>query len=219
MGAMTSAMAVSDDSVLEYAVAGKPLRGEFESGDLYAVIARPRGSLVAVSDGLGHGYEAAFASKLAINALTAQTHLSLPDLIKYCHQSLLRTRGVALSIASLDREEETMTWISVGNVAGLLLHVNEAGTLEREHIVMRSGVVGHRLPPLRSTTLGLHRGDLLVFATDGIREGFQTDVQPDARPQDAANRILARHGKSTDDALVLVARWRGGASANGAATR
>ena len=215
---MTSAMA-SDDSVLEYAVAGKPLRGELESGDLYAVIARPRGPLVAVSDGLGHGYEAAFASKLAINVLTAQTHLSLPDLIKYCHQSLLRTRGVALGIASLDCEEETMTWISVGNVADLLLHVNEAGTLEREHILMRNGVVGHRLPPLRSTTLGLHRGDLLVFATDGIREGFQTDVRPDARPQDIADRILARHGKSTDDALVLVARWRGGASANGAATR
>jgi hypothetical protein len=112
-----------------------------------------------------------------------------------------------------------MTWISVGNVAGLLLHVNDAGTLEREHIVTRNGVVGHRLPPLRSTTLGLHRGDLLVFATDGIREGFQTDVRPDARPQDTADRILARHGKSTDDALVLVARWKGGTSANGAATR
>ena len=216
---MTSAMAVSDDSVLEYAVAGRPLRGELESGDLYAVIPRPHGSLVAVSDGLGHGYEAAFASKLAINALTAQAHLSLPDLIKHCHQSLLRTRGVALSIASLDCEEETMTWISVGNVAGLLLRVNDAGTLEREHIVMRSGVVGHRLPPLRSATLGLHRGDLLVFATDGIREGFQTDVRPDARPQDAADRILSRHGKSTDDALVLVARWRGCANANAVATR
>jgi phosphoserine phosphatase RsbX len=219
MGAMTSAMAVSDDSVLEYAVASKPLPGEIESGDLCAVIARPHGWLVAVADGLGHGYEAAFASKLAMITLTAQAHLPLLDLVKYCHQSLLRTRGVALSIASLDYEEDTMTWISVGNVVGLLLRVNDAGNLEREHIVMRNGVVGHRLPPLRSATVGLDRDDLLVFATDGIREGFQTDVGPDIHPQGTADRILARYGKSTDDALVLVARWRGCANANGAATR
>jgi hypothetical protein len=30
---------------------------------------------------------------------------------------------------------------------------------------MRNGAVGHRLLPLRSATLGLHRGDLLVFAS------------------------------------------------------
>ena len=205
---MTSVMAASDDKVLQYAVAAKPLRGELESGDLYAVISRPRGRLVAVADGLGHGYEAALAAKLAMITLTAQAHLPLPDLVKCCHEALLRTRGVALSIASLECEEDTMTWMSVGNVAGLLVRVNDVGNLDREHIVMRNGVVGHRLPPLRTTTLGLRRGDVLVFATDGIREGFQVDVRPDAHPQHMADRILARYGKSTDDALVLVGRWR-----------
>ena len=101
-----------------------------------------------------------------------------------------------------------MTWISIGNVAGLLVRVNNVGNLDRKHIVMRNGVVGHRLPPLRTTTLALRRGDVLVFATDGIREGFQVDVRPDAHPQQTADRILAQYGKSTDDALVLVGRWR-----------
>jgi len=205
---MTSGMAASNDKVLEYAVAAKPLRGELESGDLYAVISRPRGLLVAVADGLGHGYEAAFAAKLAVITMTAQAHLPLLDLVKCCHEALLRTRGVALSIASLESEEDSMTWISIGNVAGLLVRVNDVGNLDREHIVMRNGVVGHRLPPLRTTTLGLRRGDVLVFATDGIREGFQVDVRPDAHPQQMADRILAQYGKSTDDALVLVGRWR-----------
>jgi negative regulator of sigma-B (phosphoserine phosphatase) len=202
---MTFAMA--ETCPVDYGVAARPLRGELESGDLHVVIPRPRGAIVAVADGLGHGYEAAFAAKLAVNTLTARVHDPLPDLVKSCHEALLRTRGVAMSIASL--EGETMTWLSVGNVAGLLLHADESGKVTREHVLMRNGVVGHRLPPLRAATQRIHRGDLLIFATDGVREGFESAVRHDARPQETADRILAQFGKTTDDALVLVGRWNG----------
>lgn len=202
-------MADSKVPAFQYAVSSRPLPGESESGDSYAVISRPRGWLVAVIDGLGHGPQAAFAAKLTVTTLTSHAHLPLLDLVKQCHEALLRTRGVVMSIASLESGEGSMTWVSVGNVAGLLLRVNDFGNLEREHVVMRSGVVGHRLPPLRTTTMGLVRGDLLVFATDGIREGFQSDVRPDAHPQETAAHILAQHARPTDDALVLVGRWRG----------
>jgi hypothetical protein len=60
---MTFAMAES--SHVDYGVAARPLRGELESGDLHVVIPRPRGAIVAVADGLGHGYEAALAAKVA----------------------------------------------------------------------------------------------------------------------------------------------------------
>ena len=187
---------------VDYGVAARPLRGELESGDLHVVIPRPRGAIVAVADGLGHGYEAALAAKMAVNTLTAQAHFPLPDLVKACHEALLRTRGVAMSIASL--ESETMTWLAVGNVAALLLHADESGKVAREHILARNGVVGHRLPPLRAATQRICRGDLLIFATDGVREGFESAVRHDARPQETADRILAQFGKTTDDALVLV---------------
>ena len=74
---------------------------------------------------------------------------------------------------------------------------------------MRSGIVGHRLPPLRATTHRLRQGDLLIFATDGVREGFERGIPLDTRPQETADRILAQYGKADDDALVLVARWNG----------
>jgi Protoglobin len=98
---------------------------------------------------------------------------------------------------------------AVGNVAGLLLHADESGKVMREHVLMRNGVVGHRLPPLRAATQRISRGDLLIFATDGVREGFENAVRHDARPQETADRILAQFGKNTDDALVLVGRWNG----------
>jgi hypothetical protein len=50
---------------------------------------------------------------------------------------------------------------------------------------------------------------LLIFATDGVREGFERGISLDTHPQETADRILAQCGKATDDALVLVARWNG----------
>ena len=47
--------------VVDYGVATRPFPGELECGDLHAVIPRRRGAIVAVVDGLGHGYEAALA--------------------------------------------------------------------------------------------------------------------------------------------------------------
>jgi serine phosphatase RsbU (regulator of sigma subunit) len=196
-------------ATIEFGVAGRPLSGERESGDRHAVIPCPGGTLVAVADGLGHGYEAALAAKLAIQTLTRQAHLPLLALVRCCHDALLKTRGVALCVASLDGRDETMTWLSIGNVAGVLLRSGNHGTSQREHVLARNGVVGARLPPLRLATLPLGLGDLLILATDGLRDGFHTDTELDAPPQDLADRILARHGKATDDALVLVCRWTG----------
>jgi phosphoserine phosphatase RsbX len=205
MGTVKRGMSASDRMAVECGIAAQPLRGEIESGDLHAVIARPDAILIAVVDGLWHGYEAAVAARVAVVTLTAQAHLPLLPLVKCCHEALIKTRGVAMSVALLERGNDTMAWLSIGNVAGIRLRADDRGRVERQHIL----TVGHRLPPVRAATLRLHRGDLLVFATDGVREGFHSDVNLHAPPQEIADRILAQHGKATDDALVLVERWNG----------
>jgi serine phosphatase RsbU (regulator of sigma subunit) len=202
-------MVASGCTALDYGIAARALPGERESGDLHAVIPLQHGLLVAVADGLGHGYEAPLAARVAVNTLARQPHLSVLSLVNSCHATLSGTRGVALSIASLEWHAGTMTWLSVGNVAGLLLHTDEGGHVQREHVPQRGGIVGHRLPPLRAATVPLHRGDVLIFVTDGVREAFVNEISIDAPPQETADCILARYGKQTDDALVLVGRWLG----------
>src|SRR6267154_948379 len=81
----------------------------------------------------------------------------------------------------------------------------------RAGLVTRGGIVGSELPRLHPVVLPIAPGDTLIFATDGIREGFAEGLAPEAAPQQLADQILARHGKGTDDALVLVARYLGGA--------
>ncbi len=198
--------------LFDHAVAGRAQGGAEASGDLHMVRELDRGVLVAVVDGLGHGHDAQVAARLAIATLEAEPDREVTKLVERCHAVLNRTRGVVMSIASLDAERETITWLAVDNVEGVLVR---PGAPKREAILMRGGIVGHRLPPLRTATLPLSAGDLLVLATDGIREGFAEKLRPGAGLQEIVNGVLARYGRPEDDALVLAGRWLGRSKAGG----
>lgn len=196
-------------ALIDWGMASTALAGEAESGDRCVVQPTPSGVLVAVVDGLGHGQEAAAAAKLA--AATVERHAAeLPiSLLRRCHERLRTTRGVVMSLASLNGTEGTMTWLGVGNVEGLLLRADPQVTPAQESLLLRRGVVGGRLPSLSASIIPLARGDTLVFATDGIRNGFHQGLNVNDPPQQIARRILAQHQLGTDDALVLVARYLG----------
>jgi len=208
---------VSTPALIEWGVAAQALPGEAQSGDLHFVKQVGAGALVAVVDGLGHGAEAATAARVAVTALERHSTESPAPLIERCHRALQGTRGAVMSVAVLGRPDGSMTWLGVGNVEGLLLHGDGAARSRsgRESLVTRGGIVGSELPRLHPTILPIARGDLLIFATDGIREGFADGLSPEAAPQHLADEILARHGKGTDDALVLVARYLGGSGTRG----
>jgi hypothetical protein len=96
-------------------------------------------------------------------------------------------------------------------VEAALLHVDErSGRLTRERLLLWGGIVGQNLPTLRPATLPVAPGDTIVFATDGVRSEFVDEVDLAASVGSIANRILAKHATGSDDALVLVARYRGG---------
>jgi phosphoserine phosphatase RsbX len=208
---------VGAPALIEWGVAALALPGEAESGDRHLVKPVGTGVLLAVVDGLGHGAEAASAAKAAVAALEQHAAESPARLLERCHRALQGTRGVVMSVASFTKAERSMTWVGVGNVEGLLLYgdgVAGSGS-KRASLVTRGGIVGSELPRLHPVALPVAAGDTLIFATDGIREGFGEGLAPEATPQQLADQILARHGKGTDDALVLVARYLGGAVSRG----
>ena len=195
-------------AVIDWGVAGRTLAGEAESGDLHLVKPVPSGVLVAVVDGLGHGADAATAARTAVATLDRHAHEPVLALVERCHHALGGMRGVVMSLAHIDSRATTMTWLGVGNVEGVLL----SGAPERRArttLVVRGGIVGRELPPLRPVAVPISRGDTLVLASDGIKIGFADAVSVDAPPQQVADKILLSHAKGTDDALVLVARFMG----------
>ncbi len=199
-------------SCIDWGAAAAAQPGQAVSGDRFVVAPFPNGALVAVVDGLGHGEQAAAAAEIA--ATTLQAHASEPviALVRRCHDALARTRGAVLTLASLNGLDNTMTWLGVGNVEGVLLRDATNSPRDAERVLLRGGVVGYQLPPLRASVVSLARGDTLILASDGIKGSFADDVMLADSPQQIADRILAGCNKAIDDALVLIVRYLGGAS-------
>jgi phosphoserine phosphatase RsbX len=197
---------------LEWGVATFALPGQVESGDRHVVLTHSDSALVAAIDGIGHGNEAAIAAKEAISVLEASPEEHLIPLVRRCHDALRSTRGVVVSLASIDFARGLMTWLGVGNVQGVLVRAGAPPGTAQEVLLLRAGVVGSQLPPLQAAILPVGAGDTLAFATDGIGNEFADDLCPMDPPQKSAERILNRHRRGSDDALVLVVRLIGNAT-------
>jgi len=192
---------------IEWSTAAATMPGETESGDRCWAGAVANGMMFAVMDGLGHGGAAAAASDIAIATLERHVGDPLIELLRRCHESLRGTRGVAMSLALFNTENAILTWIGVGNVEGTLLR--RGAGLPSSKLLLRNGVVGIHLPILREGELEVQSGDILTMATDGVAAQSSLRVSMDGQIESMADGILARACKGTDDALVLVARYRG----------
>ena len=200
-------MALVAEALLDWGVASSPLRGQERSGDDHLVFPFPGGVLVAAMDGVGHGQQAAQAALVARQILEAHPGEPVVDLVQRCHAALRDTRGVVMSLASIDGTRRLMSWMAVGNVQGGLRRAGAGGP---EELLLRSGVVGAQLPTLQATAVRIAPGDTLIFATDGIEGDFSRALARGGSAQAAAESILTHHGRHPDDALVLVARYLGG---------
>ncbi len=197
--------------VVEWGVASAARVGEATSGDRHLIRIESDFVLMAAVDGLGHGNEAAAAAQTAIETLERASARAAIALLNDCHERLRSTRGVVMSLAVFTPADSSITWAGVGNVEGLLLRASPNASPLYESLVLRSGVVGARLPLVYAAILPVMRGDTLIFWTDGLRSDFADKLPAVGHPQQLADRIMARCHKGTDDALVLVVRCVGGA--------
>src|SRR5512143_2254610 len=175
---------MDDQALIEWGTAAATLPGQVTSGDRFVITPFTNGALAAVVDGLGHGEGAAVAANLAVHTLESHASEPVIALIRRCHEALMRTRGVVLTLASFNAQGDSMTWLGVGNAEGVLLRV--APNLPHETVLLRGGVVGCQLPPLRASVLPVARGDTLVLATDGVRGAFTDDLTLAGPPQQIA---------------------------------
>jgi negative regulator of sigma-B (phosphoserine phosphatase) len=202
-------VAVSEP-LIEWGVASRALQGQAASGDRHLVKTFGGRALLAVVDGVGHGEEAASAAEAGIAALEARPDEPIIALLRRCHQRLKGTRGAAASLALVDGHDETMTWAGIGNVEGVLWRADATARPRQEYIPLRGGMLGSQMTSASATVVRLLPGDLIAFATDGVREGFSPLLAARDPPERIARRILDQHASGMDDALILVVRFLGG---------
>jgi hypothetical protein len=201
--------AASAATTFEWATSSSAVDGE--SGDLHCVIPGPVCSIVGAIDGLGHGPDAALAARECVAILRGHAGAALEELVQRCHDGLRATRGVALTLACIDTRRDLLSWIGIGNVEGLVLRRGLVRGPVLDAVLQRGGVVGYRLPGLKVTEVALAPNDLIVLATDGIRSGFADAINPSLDVQELADQICGQFARGSDDALVLVVRYLGGA--------
>ncbi|MDT5045758.1 MAG: hypothetical protein QOG75_1611, partial [Mycobacterium sp.] len=196
---------------IEWAAKSRPRPGENVCGDrLLAVDVNGTGALIGVLDGLGHGAEAAEAANCGVEVLRNARSEPLDVLVQRCHRALSGTRGAAMTLARIDFQADTLSWVGIGNVAADLVAKHPAGVEVRSSARLAGGIVGYRIPEvLTPQEVPIRPGDLLVIASDGIVEDHLDDIDFSAPALVIADQILHSHAKDNDDALVLAARHRG----------
>jgi len=200
------ALAEDWPEALDCGAAGAPMEGETRSGDVAVFTRTEAGGLACLIDGLGHGPEAADAAERCADVVRQNAEAPAADLLELCHKALLDSRGVVMTAAWFDLERSLLSWAGVGNVDARLVR---SGPQPREEVALVfGGVVGYRMPKVRVATMPLGRGDLLVMITDGVESAISPALAGGGAAQTLADRIFAMHGKGTDDALVVVVRYR-----------
>lgn len=176
---------------------------EQESGDLALAITIDGGLLLAMIDASGHGPLAKAAADQVRARLDAASSSQLPQLLESCHEALRDSRGAAVGLLFLNPIDDQVRYLGVGNTSAARV----AGAAWRP--ISKDGVLGFRLPTPFEQSASLSRGDVFVMWTDGVSGLPGAVTAHDAfRPaQELAKDIVARHGRSHDDAGCIVVRW------------
>jgi hypothetical protein len=197
--------------VLTWGMASVPVSTESRSGDLGVVWSPHDGALIAIVDGSGHGVDAAAAAESAATIMAGHTNESPVALVLRCHEELRGTRGAAMTLASMNLRDRTITWLGIGNVEAVLCHAPDPEAQGADRVLLRPGVVGYRLPPrLKAEVLPLKSNDTLIMATDGVKPEFAEECALAGEPKAVAERLLTQYSHQRDDALVFVAKYHGG---------
>jgi anti-sigma regulatory factor (Ser/Thr protein kinase) len=182
-----------------------PAPGETACGDAWAVWSAGELTSIFVSDGLGHGREAAAASAAAVAAFLRNAERSAEDVVSAVHDALKSTRGAAVAIAEMDRRRGIVNYCGLGNISGVLIRPD--GT--DQHLVSLAGIAGHVARRLQRFTQPWLPGQVLLMHSDGIGSHWALSNYPGlvARQAGVIAGVVARdHRRGNDDATVVVAR-------------
>lgn len=192
---------------LDIGVSRWALTNSQECGDAHLVSVGAKSVLIAVLDGLGHGPDAAAATRAALDVMGRHPDDDLVALLRRCHVAASGTRGIVMSLARFDWERGSLAWVGVGNVQGILIRGDDRAAKPREHLIPGHGLVGYRLPFVTLAVRPFIEGDFLVMSTDGVGPGIAEEPVPRLPAKDVAEQLVERFATRKDDALVLAVRY------------
>jgi len=164
--------------------------------------------VLCVVDGLGHGKGAEQAAKAAMEFVGRHYYEPLLEIFTCCDKALRHTRGVAMGIAVVDTEAAALSYAGIGNIRAIVMVAGQ----KKVSLTNNYGIVGGGYRKLTSETVPFTAGEVLILATDGIRENIDVSGCEDSLKADVqrlAEKIVQDWANKTDDIAVLVFRNAG----------
>jgi anti-sigma regulatory factor (Ser/Thr protein kinase) len=182
-----------------------PMLGEQACGDALAV--ESDGDILTwiVADGLGHGPDAALASREAVSIIGNGGRRSTPGiLLQKAHEALHRTRGAAVAIGQIDKQQQQLRFSGIGNIAVSVFHQST-----RRHLLSHNGIVGSNVRKLQEFCQPWEKGDILIAHSDGVGTRWDLERYPGlhlCHPGIIAAVLYRDFSRGRDDVSVLVLR-------------
>jgi anti-sigma regulatory factor (Ser/Thr protein kinase) len=191
----------------ETGVVALPYPGEDVYGDGWGVVQEPKRGLFLVVDGLGHGIEAAAASRQAERVLEESAELEPEALLERIDRALRGTRGAAAGLAELRLQGGGASFVGIGNTASMVLRGDQS-----RRMVSRNGILGHGVRRFQAFHYDFAEDEsILVMHSDGVSSQCELGGYPGlaARHPSVVAAVLCRDfARDRDDVTVLVARKR-----------
>jgi anti-sigma regulatory factor (Ser/Thr protein kinase) len=185
------------------------MRGEEASGDAWRHIRDGRYLTIVLADGLGHGVDAARASRAATSELAPN---ATPDtLLERMHGALRPTRGAAAAVARVDLATGALRFAGVGNISASIVSGGSTRSL-----VSMNGTLGHNVRRIQGFDHELASDALLVMHSDGVTGNWDLRAHPGVTRRDPlvlASVLVRDCERGRDDVSVVVARGRAEAPA------
>ena len=182
-----------------------PRPGETVCGDDWGMAARNRRRTFLLADGLGHGPDAAKASKIAVETFHCHADLPPGKLVESVHDALRHTRGAAVAIAELDTDRRIVVFSGLGNISAAIFSSSDPV----RRMVSSTGTAGMEARHIREFTYPWQANATLVLHSDGISTHWSLSDYPALALHDPAviAGVLYRdHARGSDDATVIVAK-------------
>lgn len=226
---------ISQDPPLyvETGAATKPIDGQLDNGDGYRSLRLPCGRhLIALSDGMGHGTDAAEESRTVLTLLEKGFKAGygrhellsvVNDLMRSCHGA---ERYATVDLCLLDLKSGEAAFEKMGACASFLIRAESYKGRADSQVKCRK-LAGGTLPmgiledvSPKSFRMRLAPSDLVVMVSDGIVDAFGMEddmlsvmATLPQEPQLFADNLLREAltrggGKAQDDMTVVAARLR-----------
>jgi anti-sigma regulatory factor (Ser/Thr protein kinase) len=184
-----------------------PKTGEVVCGDAWALESTADYQAILVADGLGHGPDAARASRAAVEAFVAKPAAPPATLMSTLHAALAGTRGAAGAVARVTLGTGLGTFAGVGNIA---CRVETPGA--RRQLVSHSGTLGHVMRRVQEFEFELPADALLILHSDGLATHWTLADYPGLMAKHAgliAGVLYRDHERGRDDVTVVVLKHSG----------